>query len=87
MSGPSSKPADPHGVWTVVAGVNGDRVLMLAKDQTLIQIPCDDVLHVANYDISATMNQIRRIRTLSDLKAYRLAGSKENQGGEKQETR
>jgi hypothetical protein len=86
MSGPNSKPADPRGVWTVVAGVNGDKVLLLAKDQTLIQIPHDDVQHVANYDINATMNMIRRIRTLSDLKAYHLTGLKENESG-KEETR
>lgn len=77
VSGPDSKVASPQGIWSVVAGVNGDRILMLAKDQTVIQIPSDDVVKVADYDIDNTIQVIKRVRTqkdYDDLNLHTLEG-------------
>jgi hypothetical protein len=51
VSGPQNNPASPQGDWKVVGGVGG-RQLMLAKDDTIILIPPEDVVIVAEYDLS-----------------------------------
>jgi hypothetical protein len=70
LSGPNGKATSPQGVWTVVAGVGGDRMLLLAKDLTLIQIPREDVFKVASYNANLAAQLIKRIRTVKDLSRY-----------------
>lgn len=70
LSGPPSTTVSPKGVWSVVAGVSGSGILMLAKGQTLIQIPQTDVEKIGDYDISNAMNAIKRIRNMGDLESH-----------------
>lgn len=78
LSGPAGRPASPKGTWVVVAGVDEDKVL-LAKDETLIQIPKEDVIQVATYDIGIVMNEIRKVRTAEDVAAVRPLLEKTNE--------
>lgn len=66
VSGPTGRPASPKGVWSVVAGVDTTK-LMLAKDETIIQIPVDDVIKIADYDIKHVIEKMKQIRTQADL--------------------
>lgn len=67
VSGPKGRPASPKGVWSVVAGVDTTK-LMLAKDETVIQVPMEDVIKVADYGIEHVMERVKQIRTEADLK-------------------
>lgn len=77
LSGPASRPAPPQGNWSVVAGVGAD-LLMLAKDETIIQIPISDVLKVADYDIKHALESIKKIRSHNDLKKFPLSKEMKN---------
>jgi len=82
VSGPASRPATPRGNWIVVAGVEGDKFL-LAKDETLIKIPIEDVFKVADYDLNEIITTIKMVRTSDDLKKFanlEMNNVKENRG-------
>jgi hypothetical protein len=72
LSGPASAPASPQGVWSVVAGVEGSDVLLLARDETLIRIPVEDVIKVSDYDVQNAREVLRRIKNKKDLRAYQI---------------
>jgi hypothetical protein len=67
MSGPAGRPARPKGNWVVVCGVEGDK-LLIAKDETVIKIPAADVMLVGSYDTQMTIEAIKKVKTLEDLK-------------------
>ncbi len=67
LSGPAGRPANPNNIWSVVGGV-GQHKLMLASDETLIIIPSDDVMLIADYDTKYAIEKIRKIRSKADLK-------------------
>lgn len=69
VSGPQGRPASPQGIWSVVAGVDTTK-LMLAKDETVIQIPMEDVVKVADYGIEHVMERIKQARTRADLDKF-----------------
>lgn len=50
VSGPPGSEILPTGVWSVVGGINNE--LLLAKNNTVIRIPTDDVLKISTYDLS-----------------------------------
>lgn len=58
MSGPAGRPASTQSIWSVVAGVEGDK-LMLSSDQTLIIIPVVDVIKVGDYDLEHTLSYLK----------------------------
>lgn len=61
VSGPSGRSARPDGAWTVVGGgYNGQ--LTLAKGQTVIMIPEDDVVKIADYSIDNVFKRVKAIR-------------------------
>jgi len=55
------------GTWTVVAGVEGSDMLLLARNHTLIQVPQEDVVKVGSYDPQSAAKLARSIRTRKDL--------------------
>ena len=69
VSGPAGKAATPKGGWIVVAGVGDDKYL-LARAETLIQIPMEDVFKVADYDLTEAISTIRAVRNMDDLKKF-----------------
>jgi hypothetical protein len=61
VSGPSGRAARPDGAWTVVGGsYNGQ--ITLAKDQTVVMIPEDDVVKIADYNVSNVLEKVKAIR-------------------------
>ena len=78
VSGPAGRPASPQGEWSV-SGANGS-LLLLAKDETIIQIPYNDVAVVAEYDIQRVINNVRKVRQMSDI------GEKNESGESAKET-
>lgn len=75
LSGPASRPASPQGNWSVVAGLPDGKIL-IAKDETVAQIPMEDVFKVADYGIEHAVGSIKKIRTLADLKKHPLGAHK-----------
>ena len=73
ISGPKGKITKPEGYWTVISS-NSDKVL-LSKEETIIQVPIEDVFLVAKYDISKVFKAIKQVRTLEDVE--KLGGSSE----------
>ena len=76
VSGPSGRPANPNGYWSVVGNIRGRARLMLAKDETIVVIPIHDVKKIANFGIQDAIDGIRRVRTRKDLKELK-GGKKE----------
>jgi hypothetical protein len=50
LSAPPGSQIIPQGIWSVVAAVE-DNELLLAKDNAIIRIPASDVLVISEYDI------------------------------------
>jgi hypothetical protein len=67
VSGPAGKAATPNGNWIVVAGCETDKYL-LAKQETIIKIPMDDVFKIGDYDLGDAINRVKRVRSSEDLK-------------------
>jgi hypothetical protein len=89
LNGPAGRPSKPSGNWIVVySGTKEDR-LLLAKDETIIQIPKSDVLKVANYDLKKILEVVKSIRTFDDLQKLQNKGAvnEQGQGQERQEQR
>jgi hypothetical protein len=85
LSGPSSRPASPRGIWSVVAGVEGMSRVMLARNETVCIIPVEDVELAVDYDVSSAVQSIKNVRCRSDLKKFNFGGvsnGKEGQGEE-----
>lgn len=83
VSGPAGRPASPKGHWSVVAGL-ADGILMLSKDETVIQIPEKDVTKILDYNIEGILHNIRKVRNLNDLERF-APGLKENEDGKEAE--
>lgn len=84
VSGPAGRAATPKGGWIVVAGVDKDKYL-LARAETLIQIPMEDVFKIADYDLNEIINTIKAVRTKEDLKRFmnlEMPNGKERAGRE-----
>jgi hypothetical protein len=74
VSGPAGRPATPKGQWIVTAVSQNDMVV-LSKDETIIQIPIGDVIMVAEYDLD---NVIKKIK---DIKPETLLGDNDGEEG------
>jgi hypothetical protein len=61
MSGPAGRPALPKGHWIVTA-LGQKNQAILAKDETLIQIPIDDIIKVSEYDLGKVIKAIKSIK-------------------------
>lgn len=72
VSGPSGRPATPQGLWSVVGNVG--KILFIAKDETIAQIPVSDVLKVADYDLDSVLSRIKQVRSLKDLTKFKIGG-------------
>lgn len=73
LSGPANKPASPKGAWTVCAWRDTD--LILAKDETIIIIPSDDVVKVGDYNVESYLKALPTVRSQRDLD--KLIGDKD----------
>lgn len=65
VSGPAGRPAKPSGVWSVIAG-SGKSDLLLAKEQTVIIIPSNDVVHIGSFDNSEVLKKINT-KSIEDI--------------------
>lgn len=74
VSGPAGRPATPKGQWIVTA-VSQNNMVVLSKDETIIQIPIDDVTIVAEYDLS------RVIKKIKDIKPENVQGDDDGEEG------
>ncbi len=50
LSAPPGMHLDPKGIWSVIGAVGND--LLLAKKQTIIRIPSEDVKVLADFDVN-----------------------------------
>jgi len=50
MSGPSGRPATPIGNWSVIGNIKTS--LLLSKNNTIIKVPVNDIVKIADYDIN-----------------------------------
>lgn len=71
LSGPPSRVTSPHGNWIVTAGVAGTNLLMCCKEGTTIQIPVEDVVRVAEYDLETGLRTLSKIKNKQDLERLR----------------
>ena len=69
VSGPAARPATPKGNWSVVGNIGN--ILLIAKDETIAQIPIGDVIKVAEYDINKVIENIKKVRSAADLEKLR----------------
>lgn len=60
LSAPPGVTVSPKGVWTVVAIVGSDE-LMLSKDNAIIRIPAADVLKIADHNLSDINSVLGRL--------------------------
>ena len=67
LSGPPRRPSSPKGAWSVVSGVSGRDMLLLAKEDTMIQIPVNDVIKVGDYNLDRAMELVKRVRSLDEF--------------------
>jgi len=79
LSGPASRPASPQGRWSVVAGVEGVKKIMLAKDETLCIIPIDDIIKVADFGPEYAMKSIKKVRNHADLKKTKFGRTQDGE--------
>ncbi len=61
VSGPAGRPATPKGQWVVTA-VSQNNMVVLSKDETIIQVPIDDVILIAEYDLRKVIDRIKGIK-------------------------
>ena len=73
LSGPSGRPATPDGNWSIIGNLPGG-MLLAAKDETIIAVPLTDVKKVAEYSIDKVLKNIRRVKSMSDLKKESSSG-------------
>jgi len=67
LSGPAGRPASPDGNWIVVARVADTNFLVCCKEGTTIQVPGDDVVKVADYNLQVGLDALKGIKFKSDL--------------------
>ena len=67
LSGPSGRPADPLGNWSVIGNLPGKATLLLAKDETVIAVPIIDVRKVASYDLQKAIDAVKKVKNRSDI--------------------
>lgn len=60
LSGPSGRPAIPKGNWIVVA-IGRKNEILIAKDETMVQIPVSDVEKIADYSVERVIESIKKI--------------------------
>lgn len=77
VSGPATRPAKPQGSWSVVGNIG--KTLVLARNETIIQIPIGDVYKMADYSIEKVINGIKDIRTMADLNKHLPRGAKDGE--------
>lgn len=58
LSGPKGRAASPKGEWSIVGFINGDAIL--ARDNTLLQIPVSDIVRIAEYNKDALLNKLKQ---------------------------
>ena len=56
LSGPEGHVTSPHGKWSIVGFVGSDAIL--AKENTLVKIPQQDIRKVADYDLDSLFKKI-----------------------------
>ena len=83
LSGPSGRAARPQGRWSVVWASEADNKLLLAKDETIIQIPAKDVIKVADYDMTKVFDLMKKVRTFDDLEKLGLREATKNEEQQK----
>jgi hypothetical protein len=66
LSGPSGRPASPQSTWSVVVGV-GENDVMLSSSETVLIVPLDDVVKIADYDPRHAISLIKKIRNLKSI--------------------
>lgn len=59
LSAPKGRPASPNGNWSVVAIIADTDNIMIAKENTLIIIPSEDIRQVASYDPQVFKNRLK----------------------------
>ena len=70
LSGPANRPATPKGVW-IVCHTFADTTALLAKDETVIRIPIDDIVLLGKYNINTMLQKIKEVKSMADLKKVR----------------
>lgn len=65
VSGPSGRPASPQGTWSVIGNVG--EILFIAKDETVVQIPVNDVIKIADYSVDRVIDNLHKIQSTKDL--------------------
>lgn len=56
LSGPSGHSTNPHGNWSIVGFVGSDAIL--AKENTLVRVPLQDLRRVGQFDIKNLFNKM-----------------------------
>ena len=75
VSGPAGRPATPRGRWIVTWADDKNPKLLLAKDETIIQIPKDDVIKIGDYSVQKVFELVKRVRSTEDFN--KLFGAKD----------
>lgn len=60
LSAPPGTKASPQGIWSVVASVATNE-LLLAQNSILIRVPASDVLMVAGYDVDKITKKLGKL--------------------------
>lgn len=60
LSAPPGTKISPQGIWSVVAVVADDE-LLLAKSNAIVRIPINDVLKVADYSLKDVLAPLGRL--------------------------
>lgn len=58
LSGPPKTTVSPLGEWSVVGAIEGE--LLIAKDDTLVRVPLDDVQKVGRYDYKGFRDKLAK---------------------------
>lgn len=60
LSGPAGRPSMPKGNWIVVA-IGRKNQILIAKDETMVQIPVSDVEKIGGYSIERVIDAVKKI--------------------------
>jgi hypothetical protein len=83
VSGPAGHPASPQGTWSVIGNIGN--VLLISKDETVVQIPVQDVVKVADYNLERVFEMVRKVQSFEDLEKLLPKERTDGQQGQKEE--
>ena len=58
MSGPPGQVTKPHGNWSIVGFIGSEAII--AKENTIVRVPVDDITKVLSMDVSELINVMAR---------------------------